>query len=158
MLVSQGAYSFAASNDVPTCDAATLVAPHSIAEWKNWKKVLADAPSTSAKDPAAEMPIQDTVGAVSWDSNGKLAAGVSRFTIVLSSSCTNPVRSGGLLLKCPGRIGEVRKSHGHLGRSVETPKGRNIWCRVLVTVGFPNWCYLQRIRSCTPRGTPDASH
>src|SRR5258708_5227561 len=110
MLVSQGAYTFAASNGVSTCDAETLAAPHCIAEWKNWKKILADSqPSTLAEDLAAEMPIQDTVGAISWDSNGKLAAGVSRFTIVLSRPCAHLIRSGGLLLKYPGRIGEVRQ-------------------------------------------------
>lgn len=108
MLVSQGAYTFAVSNDVPTCDAASLVAPHCIAEWKNWKKLLADPPPASAKDLAMEMPIQDTVGATSWDSNGKLAAGVSRSVIVVACSCTHSGHSGGLLLKCPGRIGEVR--------------------------------------------------
>jgi taspase, threonine aspartase, 1 len=86
MLVSQGAYTFAASNNVPTCDAAALVAPHCISEWKIWKKILADPPpSLSKKDLAAEIPIQDTVGAISWDSNGKLAAGVSRFAIILPS-------------------------------------------------------------------------
>jgi len=92
MLVSQGAYAFAVSNGVPTCDAAALVAPRCTAEWKNWKKMLVDSPPTPTKDLAVEMPIQDTVGAISWDSGGKLAAGVS---------------SGGLLLKYPGRIGEA---------------------------------------------------
>lgn len=89
MLVSQGAYTFAASNDVPTCNAAALVAPHCIAEWKSWKNLLAGSPpSTSTKDLVAKMPIQDTVGAISWDSNGGLAAGVSRFAVVLACSCT----------------------------------------------------------------------
>ena len=109
MLVSQGAYTFAVSNNVPTCDAAALVAPRCIMEWKNWKKMLADPPlSAPMEGLAGAIPIQDTVGAISWDSNGRLAAGVSRFVTVLAYSCTHSVHSGGLLLKRPGRIGEVR--------------------------------------------------
>ena len=123
MLVSQGAYNFAASNDVPTCDSTALVAPHCIAEWTNWKGLLADSlPSPSTNYLAAGMPMQDTVGAISWDSNGKLAAGVSRFAIALTFFCTHLVPSGGLLLKCPGRIGEVRNRHDDLGWSVKTQK------------------------------------
>ena len=52
--------------------------------------------------------MQDTVGAISWDSRGNLASGVSRFAIALASSHAHLAHSGGLLLKYPGRIGEVR--------------------------------------------------
>lgn len=108
MLVSQGAHAFAVSNGVPTCDAGTLVAPHCISEWEHWKKVLADSsPSVPQQGVGAEAPVQDTVGAVSWDSIGKLASGVSRFGIASAYSRANSAHSGGLLLKCPGRIGEV---------------------------------------------------
>lgn len=62
--------------------------------WKKWKDRLES--STSAITQVPEMDrenlLQDTVGAVSWHSRSGLAAGVS---------------SGGILLKLPGRIGEV---------------------------------------------------
>lgn len=123
MLVSQGAHTFATSNEVPTCDLAALVAPRCISEWEHWKKILVDLPSsTPQKYLDVETPMQDTVGAISLDSNGKLAAGVSRFAISLACSCTHLVRSGGLLLKYPGRIGEVRKLHAHSERPVDVHK------------------------------------
>ena len=82
MLVSQGAHTFAVSNDVPRCDPTVLVAPRCTIEWEYWKKALSDSSSFIPKqDRNVEMPMQDTVGAISWDSNGKLAAGVSRFVI-----------------------------------------------------------------------------
>lgn len=123
MLVSQGARTFAASNDVPTCDPTTLVAPRCASEWAHWNKMLSDIlPSIPKQEPDAEMPMQDTVGAISWDSNGKLATGVSRFVIVLVCSCAHLIRSGGLLLKYSGRIGEVRKWYDRHGSPVNTPK------------------------------------
>lgn len=140
MLVSQGAHTFAASNDVPICDTTALVAPRCIAEWKNWKKILTDlSPRTSTKDLVAGMPLQDTVGAISCDLNGKLAAGVSRFVVFVTRSCAHSVHSGGLLLKHPGRIGEVRKWHGHLERSVKTHKaaifGAGCWSQADSQIG-----------------------
>lgn len=125
MLVSQGARTFAASNGVSTCDFAALVAPRCISEWEHWKKTLVDLPSsTPQEDPSEANPIQDTVGAISWDSNGKLAAGVSRFATDLACSRTHShlVHSGGLLLKYPGRIGEVRKLYVCSGSSVNIHK------------------------------------
>lgn len=114
MLVSQGARTFAASNGVPTCDFAALVAPRCISEWEYWKKTLTDSQISTTQNPLdGEKPMQDTVGAISWDSDGKLAAGVSRFFIRLTCSRIHLFRSGGLLLKYPGRIGEVRKQHGY---------------------------------------------
>lgn len=116
MLVSQGARTFAASRDVPTCDPAALVAPRCVSEWDHWKKILVGSPpSIPRQDLGADMPMQDTVGAISWDLNGRLAAGVSRFDITLSRSCAHLVHSGGLLLKHPGRIGEVRERCGYPG-------------------------------------------
>jgi len=89
MLVSQGARTFAASNDVPICDFTALVAPRCISEWEHWKRTLVDSlSSTSQKDLNEAKPMQDTVGAISWDSNGKLAAGVSRFATGLVFSRT----------------------------------------------------------------------
>jgi len=123
MLVSQGARTFAASNDVPTCDFTALVSPRCISEWEHWKKTLVDLlSSTSQNDLNEAKPMQDTVGAISWDSNGKLAAGVSRFATGLACSRTHLVDSGGLLLKHPGRIGEVRKPYVYTGSSFNAHK------------------------------------
>ena len=89
-----------------------MAAPRCIVEWEHWKKMLANPPpSVPPKDLGAEFPTQDTVGAISWDVNGRLAAGVSRFAIASEWSDTDPVRSGGLLLKYPGRVGEVSRLH-----------------------------------------------
>jgi len=67
----------------------------------------------SPNDPS-DLPgqvLQDTVGAVAWDTNGGLAAGVSRYLLCPFTSilpCSPRSRcSGGLLLKYPGRVGEV---------------------------------------------------
>jgi taspase (threonine aspartase 1) len=109
MLVAQGARAFAVSNGIPVCDPAALAAPRCIAEWEYWKTFVGSPPSVQSDDLRAAVPMQDTVGAISWDSNGKLASGVSRFVIPLPTSCAHPSCSGGLLLKHPGRIGEVRK-------------------------------------------------
>ena len=123
MLVSQGARTFAASNGIPTCDFTALIAPRCISEWEHWNRTLVDLPSpTPQKDLNKAKPMQDTVGAISWDSNGKLAAGVSRFVTALACSHIHLVHSGGLLLKYPGRIGEVRKLHVYSGSSVNTHK------------------------------------
>ena len=115
MLVSQGARTFAVSNGVSTCDLTALVAPHCITEWEHWKKILNTSPSSILRqDQGARMPMQDTVGAISWDLNGGLAAGVSRFVIPPACARTHLGRSGGLLLKYPGRIGEVSRRNGGL--------------------------------------------
>lgn len=112
MLVSQGAHTFATLNGVPTCDLTALVAPRCVEEWEHWKKILNYPPHPTQKQGQdAEMAMQDTVGAISRDSNGELAAGVSRFVLVLVRSRTHSVHSGGLLLKHPGRIGEVRNRY-----------------------------------------------
>ena len=74
--------------------------------------MLIDSPSSAPPETLPKvMPMQDTVGAVSWDAKGKLAAGVSRSAISLTYHCTHFVCSGGLLLKHPGRIGEVRTGY-----------------------------------------------
>ena len=113
MLVSQGARTFATSNGIPTCDLTALLAPRCISEWEHWKKILGDSPASIQKqDQGTEMPMQDTVGAISWDSNGGLAAGVSRSVLASACARAHSVRSGGLLLKYPGRIGEVSKRNG----------------------------------------------
>ena len=87
MLVSQGAHTFATANGVPSCNLTALVAPRCISEWEYWKKILNNSPPPTLKrDRDAEVSMQDTVGAISLDSNGKLAAGVSRFVIAPACS------------------------------------------------------------------------
>lgn len=123
MLVSQGARTFAALNGIATCGLMALVAPRCVSEWEYWKKRLNDSPSSIPKqDQSAETVMQDTVGAISCDSNGKLAAGVSRFVILLVRFFTHLVHSGGLLLKYPGRIGEVRNQYGNPERSINADR------------------------------------
>ena len=122
--------------------------------------MLADSPpSTPTKDPVGKMPMQDTVGAISWDSNGKLAAGVSRFAISPVCYCAHRVHSGGLLLKYPGRIGEVRKRRGRLCRSVDAPKaaifGAGCWSQSDSKIGVT--CSVSG-RSHTPHRAPGSPY
>ena len=161
MLVSQGARTFAASSDVPTCDPAALVTPRCVSEWEHWKKMLDDPPpSIPRQDLGAEMPMQDTVGAISWDLNGRLAAGVSRFVIALTCSCTHLVHSGGLLLKYPGRIGEVRERYDYPGWSVDIQKaavfGAGCWSQSDSRIGVS--CSVSGLVCCLvpPRPRIDA--
>ena len=96
LLVSSGAEAFARQNGVECVSPGALVCERALAEYSMWKDRLVAASETSPSNPPTEHKhlhdIQDTVGAVAWDSAGNLAAGVS---------------SGGLLLKYPGRVGEV---------------------------------------------------
>ncbi|KAF9568034.1 N-terminal nucleophile aminohydrolase [Agrocybe pediades] len=97
LLVSTGAREFAEANSIVTVPPEQLIASEAYTQWKKWKKRL-ETPekglSDIPNDPESEnmRDIQDTVGAVSLHPADGFAAGVS---------------SGGLLLKCPGRIGEA---------------------------------------------------
>jgi len=91
-LVSNGARAFADDSSVSTTvRPESLISPRAKEEWVKWKGFL-DGTGTDARELTALRDIQDTVGAVAWDTEGGMAAGVS---------------SGGLLLKYPGRIGEA---------------------------------------------------
>ncbi|KAH7108456.1 N-terminal nucleophile aminohydrolase [Auriculariales sp. MPI-PUGE-AT-0066] len=94
-LVSGGARSFAERNGVPVADHASLVAPGARELWETWSQRLRDAETTSTQagtiNQSVSSPMQDTVGAVAL-CGLESAAGVS---------------SGGILLKLPGRVGEV---------------------------------------------------
>ncbi|KAF8556129.1 N-terminal nucleophile aminohydrolase [Imleria badia] len=95
-LVSSGAHAFAQRHGIETVDGTSMVAPRAKQEWQRWVTRYDEVASTDEhKGGTTVLPqdaMQDTVGAVAWDSEGNLAAGVS---------------SGGLLLKCSGRIGEA---------------------------------------------------
>lgn len=108
MLASEGAARFARSQGFETISPEAMMSPRAKLEWEHWKSALSsssmanvthcDSPSQSSNHPHAVTTTvglrdrQDTVGAVAWDSQGAISAGVS---------------SGGLLLKHPGRIGEA---------------------------------------------------
>ncbi|KZT70987.1 N-terminal nucleophile aminohydrolase [Daedalea quercina L-15889] len=115
MLVADGALRFAQSQGIATVPTGDLVVPRAREEWERWKAVLSSVSSAGSagnfpsdasprvlNDGPAPFPVridntglhdvQDTVGAVAYDTEGSLSAGVS---------------SGGLLLKQPGRIGEA---------------------------------------------------
>ncbi|KAI0949377.1 hypothetical protein AcW1_009010 [Taiwanofungus camphoratus] len=112
-LVSGGAQHFAQLQGLKLVSPESLIAPRAQQEWSRWRQMLeptdtvhrgSDKPGstnvlyldpTSASTPNTSTSyggIQDTVGAIAWNAEGALAAGVS---------------SGGLLLKDSGRIGEA---------------------------------------------------
>ncbi|KAG1858195.1 nucleophile aminohydrolase [Suillus subluteus] len=90
-LVASGAYSFASSQGIQTVAPNEMISPRATQEWQKWKSRL-DHPVDGDPGNLPQDAMQDTVGAVAWDNEGNLAAGVS---------------SGGLLLKYSGRIGEA---------------------------------------------------
>ncbi|KAI0081257.1 N-terminal nucleophile aminohydrolase [Panus rudis PR-1116 ss-1] len=96
MLVSRGAEQFARVRGVEMIPPELLITPRAQRDWERWTERLKPTPYTgfsSTTDPMRTLhDIQDTVGAVAWDPQGGIAAGVS---------------SGGLLLKQPGRVGEA---------------------------------------------------
>ena len=103
-----------------------LVTPRALADWRMWKRRLEEHLHPASIPVPVPVPVpptrgltdvQDTVGAVALDAQGATAAGVSRCVCVIRSllvclpslTCRcHLVLSGGLLLKWPGRIGEVR--------------------------------------------------
>ncbi|EKM54492.1 uncharacterized protein PHACADRAFT_96391, partial [Phanerochaete carnosa HHB-10118-sp] len=123
MLVSSGARAFAEERGVPCVSPDSLVCERARAEWTMWKACLDSVSGGihAADDTVADKGdlhrLQDTVGAVAWDCHADLAAGVS---------------SGGLLLKCPGRVGEaaVYGAGCWAQQSAETSTGVGIACSV----------------------------
>lgn len=94
-LVSTGAHAFARSAGLDLVPPESLIAPRAQKQWGVWKARL-DAPLDASMEEGTQNAFQDTVGAVAFvGASGELASGVS---------------SGGILLKYPGRIGEVRTS------------------------------------------------
>jgi len=84
-----------------------MISPRALREWQKWKSRL-DHPAHGDQESLPQDAMQDTVGAVAWDDEGNLAAGVSRCVLTLALlEESRIVLSGGLLLKYSGRIGEV---------------------------------------------------
>lgn len=118
-LASQGASLFAAERGLNMIDPASLISAKAHSEWAKWKARLQNAtPSADSSSlPNGQSHLEDTVGAIACDEAGDLAAGVSRSSCCsLNFLCQIELRqgllmvsncSGGLLLKYPGRIGEV---------------------------------------------------
>ncbi|KAF8441538.1 nucleophile aminohydrolase [Boletus edulis BED1] len=121
-LVSSGAHAFAQRHGIETVDDVTpMIAPRAQQDWQRWRKRYDDLEGVTvgeahgADTDATDLPqdaMQDTVGAVVWDSEGNLAAGVSRSAAIvrvgfLDTTWLTCVYSGGLLLKYSGRIGEA---------------------------------------------------
>ncbi|TDL25897.1 N-terminal nucleophile aminohydrolase [Rickenella mellea] len=92
MLVGRGAIEFAINSQLSLVSPASQISPNAQAEWEIWKSRLEDSGQDKSARDVHFFDRQDTVGAVTHDSTGVMAAGVS---------------SGGLLLKHPGRIGEA---------------------------------------------------
>jgi hypothetical protein len=88
-LVSDGARSFAAQQELELVEPAGLISPASKDEWQKWRTRL-DTLSSNAVASIGEGPVglrnrQDTVGAVALDGAGDLASGVSRYPCPLES-------------------------------------------------------------------------
>jgi len=150
MLASEGAARFARSQGFETISPEAMMSPRAKLEWEHWKSALSsssmanvthcDSPSQSSNHPHAVTTTvglrdrQDTVGAVAWDSQGAISAGVS---------------SGGLLLKHPGRIGEpyMDRAAGQVNAQTGQSKESHAASPAQVNISFVR-------RWARPLGTP----
>ena len=87
-LVASGAHALARKRGIETVDPTCMVSPRAREDWQRWRarydsdRDVVGSTNDAPPGGAAVLPqdaIQDTVGAVVWDSEGNLAAGVSRF-------------------------------------------------------------------------------
>ena len=85
-LVSDGAHQFAASRGIETVPPKSLVSPRANADWEKWKHRLESSDTLEDSFGSESSEMQDTVGAVAWDNDARLAAGVSR--LVISMVCS----------------------------------------------------------------------
>ncbi|KAF9529185.1 nucleophile aminohydrolase [Crepidotus variabilis] len=121
-LVSNGAHLFATFRGVLGVPPESLISPAARVNWQKWKTRLensyTDASSPKIQhqqdDKDEEMSMQDTVGAIACLEGQGVAAGVS---------------SGGLLLKCPGRIGEAA-TYGAGCWATTSKDGQSVACSV----------------------------
>lgn len=77
-LVGKGAYDFAVSKNLATVDPKMLVSPRAERDWNYWKGRINQSLCQNEQPLAQASLVHDTVGAVAFDSNGHVAAGVSR--------------------------------------------------------------------------------
>lgn len=115
LLVSNGAHAFVTRRGVTSVPPGSLVSPRAQAQWEIWKSRLASGngdslPISNREDLSGQHIVQDTVGAIVFDVQSTLSSGVSRYEACLlpQNILTTLIRSGGLLLKLPGRVGEVK--------------------------------------------------
>ena len=79
MLAGEGAVSFARKHSIQCLQPEALICPRSRRDWGLWKARLgSNQKSAQSWDTDDLRKVQDTVGAVTWDSAGHLASGVSR--------------------------------------------------------------------------------
>ncbi|KAI6046053.1 nucleophile aminohydrolase [Pisolithus marmoratus] len=104
-LVSSGARSFAMQSGLETVDPESMISKRAKEDWQKWIERYNGVRQGTMSESTAlpNCAIQDTVGAVAWDSCGNVAAGVSR----LAESLQISGLAGGLLLKHSGRVGEA---------------------------------------------------
>lgn len=90
LLVSEGARTFAERHGVKCLLQESLICPRALEEWRKWKGHLDNYGGDNKPDIQELSRIQDTVGAISWDSFERAAAGVSRYVFSHRPSRTTP--------------------------------------------------------------------
>ena len=81
LLVGERAASFSRQQGIGCVPPEALICPRASHEWEVWKTRLETSQTTDegeSWDATDLRKIQDTVGALAWDRDGNLAAGVSR--------------------------------------------------------------------------------
>lgn len=73
-LVAGGAYDFAVSMKLPAVDHKELISPRAQQDWAYWKERI----NENVANHQMGSLLHDTVGAVAFDCNDNVAAGVSR--------------------------------------------------------------------------------
>lgn len=148
MLVSEGASSFASSVPQPPIAIVpvdSLITLRARQQWAHWKARLDQAEAGPA---TAGDQMQDTVGAVTCDRAGRMAAGVSRCPAI--SPKFRPLKSiADFMISQPkrGTTAETSRTYrrgmsarivGHttaISLTLTLSQGRHVWCWVL---GFPD--------------------
>ncbi|KIJ23771.1 hypothetical protein M422DRAFT_195522 [Sphaerobolus stellatus SS14] len=76
-LVSAGAHDFAKASNVETVDPDKLISPRALREWQKWNELKAEGIREIKHEESTSL-MQDTVGCVAWDNEGRICSGVSR--------------------------------------------------------------------------------
>ncbi|KAH8107903.1 nucleophile aminohydrolase [Cristinia sonorae] len=150
MLVSHGAQNFALRRDIECVVPGAMVSERSRREWVIWKSRLDTAlasrhrPARLEEESSGLHAVQDTVGAISWDSGSSLAAGVS---------------SGGLLLKDAGRVGEAAYHGAGCWAQNTTSRKCGVACSVSGTGEYIIRCLVaKRISEAVVTSSEDQTH